>query len=66
MRPYSVRFVSGWSPVAPGAFQSIVASDYAGVNPEVFGVGVDHQVYAARFTSNGTLANGWFRVAPGS
>lgn len=59
-------FVSGWAPVAPGQFESIVAETYGAGNPEVFGVGVDDQVYAARFDADGDLVNGWFHVAPGA
>ena len=72
---YGARFKSdgnllfGFFLVAPGQFKSLVADTIgtpgAGSFPELFGVGLDNQVYAARLGAQGTLINGFFLVAPG-
>lgn len=67
-----------WFLVAPGQFTSLAAG-YSGSAPRtgppfrdpiVFGVGLDHQVYAARFGDSGVgepaLRYGFFHVAPGA
>jgi hypothetical protein len=57
--------VSPWAVVAPGQFSSITAGRFGVGYGEVFGVAIDHQVYAARLDTNGALINGWFLLAPG-
>jgi len=63
--------ISGWSQVSGGLFRGIVGGIAAGdfgvgqINPELFGIGQDGQVYAARFNADATLASDFALVAPG-
>jgi hypothetical protein len=57
---------SGWQLVAPGQFLSVTGGTYGSTRaPIVFGVGVDHRVYGAKFDASGNLLSGWSMVAPG-
>lgn len=58
---------SSWTLVAPGQFASIASGSYGTARaPVVFGIGLNGQVYEARFDANGNLIFGWVLVAPGS
>src|SRR5439155_19384014 len=55
-----------WMATAPGQFLDIAVSTYGALEaPIVFGLGVDHRIYVARFNPNGTLLDGWVTLAPG-
>src|SRR5262249_44040676 len=56
------NYFDGWFTFAPGVFQSLAATRRSNGTAELFGVGFDGQAYAANFTINGLLANGWFPV----
>src|SRR5262249_54940189 len=50
-------FRDGWSQVASGPFQALAAGRYGAgqTSPELFGIGVNNQVSAIRFTDTGVL-----------
>jgi hypothetical protein len=58
--------VGPWRLVAPGQFLSVVSGKFGtDGSQEVFGLGIDHRVYMARYNTDGTFRDGWGLVAPG-
>src|SRR5262249_24161385 len=55
-----------WTVAAPGQFTAIATAAF-GPSGDIMllGLGLDHQIYGARFKSDGSLVFGWFLVAPG-
>src|SRR5262249_24755763 len=49
----------GWNLVAPGQFLTVAGTTFGPtLAPVVFGVGLDHKVYEAKFDGNGNLISG--------